>query len=80
MPFHLTSPAFADGCPILKQYTRDGHNPSSALESSDSPDRTPSFAPVMVRTEGRTASKGCWSAKLEGCRIGGRAQKEIRLC
>lgn len=47
MAFTLTSPAFADGNPVPKQFTCDGNDAPPPLQVSDPPAGTRSFAVIM---------------------------------
>jgi Raf kinase inhibitor-like YbhB/YbcL family protein len=47
MAFTVTSPAFADGQPVPKQFTCDGNDSPPPLTISDPPDGTRSFAVIM---------------------------------
>lgn len=47
MPFRLTSPAFAEGADIPRQFTCDGQDVAPELTVSDPPAGTRSFALIM---------------------------------
>jgi Raf kinase inhibitor-like YbhB/YbcL family protein len=47
MAFTITSPAFADGQPVPKQFTCDGNDAVPPIEVSDPPKGTQSFAVIM---------------------------------
>jgi Raf kinase inhibitor-like YbhB/YbcL family protein len=47
MAFTVTSPAFADGQPVPKQFTCDGNDAPPALTVSEPPQGTKSFAIIM---------------------------------
>ena len=47
MAFTVTSPAFAEGQPIPRQFTCDGDDVPPALSVSDPPQGTRSFAIIM---------------------------------
>jgi len=47
MAFTATTPAFADGQPVPKQFTCDGNDVPPPITVSDPPDGTKSFAVVM---------------------------------
>jgi Raf kinase inhibitor-like YbhB/YbcL family protein len=47
MAFTVTSPAFADGQPVPKEFTCDGNDTPPAMTVSDPPQGTKSFAVIM---------------------------------
>ncbi len=47
MAFTVTSPAFADGQPVPKEFTCDGNDAPPAMTVSDPPQGTKSFAVIM---------------------------------
>jgi Raf kinase inhibitor-like YbhB/YbcL family protein len=47
MAFTVTSPAFADGEPVPREFTCDGNDAPPAMTVSDPPDGTKSFAVIM---------------------------------
>jgi Raf kinase inhibitor-like YbhB/YbcL family protein len=62
MAFQLKSPAFAQGDPIPRKYTRDGDNLSPPLEWSDPPPKAKSFALVVEDSDAPSGTFHHWGA------------------
>jgi len=62
MAFTVTSPAFADGEPVPREFTCDGKDAPPAMTVSDPPNGTKSFAVIMDDPDAPTGTFTHWLA------------------
>jgi Raf kinase inhibitor-like YbhB/YbcL family protein len=81
MAFTVTSPAFADGQPVPREFTCDGNDAPPAMTVSDPPQGTKSFAVIMDDPDAPKGTFTHWLAydvPADGSALRGTAGKTLK--
>jgi Raf kinase inhibitor-like YbhB/YbcL family protein len=81
MAFTVTSPAFADGQPVPREFTCDGNDASPAMTVSDPPQGTKSFAVIVDDSDAPKGTFTHWLAydvPTDGSSLRGTAGKTLK--